>query len=224
MPSAGEPSHAERAGFRLIYVADPMCAWCWGFAPALAEVRGALGADVGFELVLGGLAPDDEQPMPEELRRYIQSAWDAVEARTGVRFNRDFWTACAPRRSTWPACRAVLAAERLAAGAGWPVFQALQRAYYLEARNPSERETLAAVFTETVRGGPGAEAFLETLDGPEVRAELDAHFRRRDALEAHAFPTLLVQHGEQVASLARGYASAAELRGQLTALGLTPAS
>ncbi|MDH5427723.1 MAG: DsbA family protein, partial [Nitrospirota bacterium] len=23
----------------LIYVADPMCSWCWGFSPVLEEIR-----------------------------------------------------------------------------------------------------------------------------------------------------------------------------------------
>ena len=29
----------------------------------------------------------------------------------GVRFNFDFWTHCTPKRSTYPACRAVIAAR-----------------------------------------------------------------------------------------------------------------
>ena len=44
---------------RLLYVMDPMCSWCWGFAPvldALAEQAGAAG--VGVDLVLGGLRRD----------------------------------------------------------------------------------------------------------------------------------------------------------------------
>ena len=63
----------------LIYVADPMCSWCWGFAPVLDEVRATLGLDVPLRYVMGGLAPDSVEPMPPEVREYVQSAWDAVE-------------------------------------------------------------------------------------------------------------------------------------------------
>ena len=41
---------------RLLYVMDPMCSWCWGFAPvvqALAEQAAAAG--VPLQLVVGGL-------------------------------------------------------------------------------------------------------------------------------------------------------------------------
>ena len=44
---------------RLLYVMDPMCSWCWGFAPvveALAEQAAAAG--VPLQIVVGGLRRD----------------------------------------------------------------------------------------------------------------------------------------------------------------------
>ena len=44
---------------RLLYVMDPMCSWCWGFAPvveALAEQAAAAG--VSLQIVVGGLRRD----------------------------------------------------------------------------------------------------------------------------------------------------------------------
>ena len=70
---------------RLIYVADPMCSWCYGFAPVLAEVEARLKPELPLTLVLGGLAPDDDAPMQAGMRRYVQDAWRAVAARTGAR-------------------------------------------------------------------------------------------------------------------------------------------
>ena len=41
---------------RLIYVMDPMCSWCWGFAPvAAALIAQAHEAGVPTHLVVGGL-------------------------------------------------------------------------------------------------------------------------------------------------------------------------
>lgn len=41
---------------RLIYVMDPMCSWCWGFAPvAAALIAQAAEAGVSTRLVPGGL-------------------------------------------------------------------------------------------------------------------------------------------------------------------------
>ena len=42
---------------RLIYAFDPLCGWCYGFAPALRALRQALPA-LEVELRIGGLHHD----------------------------------------------------------------------------------------------------------------------------------------------------------------------
>ncbi len=127
----------------VFYIGDPMCSWCWGFGPALAAVEAGLPAEVPLCYVMGGLAPDSDEPMAPEVRAYVQKNWRAVEAGTGASFNWDFWERCLPRRSTYPACRAVLAAQLQDAGPA--MFRAVQSAYYTEARNPSDLETLTSL-------------------------------------------------------------------------------
>lgn len=185
-----------------LYVADPMCSWCWGFAPVLERVVRAAGAPVRY--VMGGLAPDSDEVMSEATRAYVQSAWDAVERATGARFERAFWERCTPRRSTWPACRAVLAAERLEPGSSARMFAALQRAYYLEARNPSDDETLVEVGGEQ---GFAREALESMLASSEVRADLERDFALKEELGVSGFPTLVRLDGSGGAHiLTRGYA------------------
>ena len=100
----------------LYYVADPMCSWCYGFALEWKRAKDQLALPV--RLVMGGLASDSDEPMPAEMREYVQSAWRSVAQTTGAGFNHEFWERCTPRRSTYPSCRAVLAAEGMRAGAG----------------------------------------------------------------------------------------------------------
>ena len=207
------------ADLKLVYIADPMCSWCWGFAAVLDELRGDPGpglADATWELVMGGLAADSSEPMPEDVRAYVQNAWDAVERATGARFNREFWSRCAPRRSTYPACRAVLVAEGLRPGAGWSMFAALQRAYYLEARNPSLVETLGEVAAELVPAlGVDAAGFGELVEGDAARRDLAADLARRRALGVRSFPSLVVERAGAAACAVRGYAPLAEARESL---------
>jgi len=41
--------------------------------------------------VLGGLAPDSDQPMPEQMQRYLQQTWQRFQQVVpGTRFNFDF--------------------------------------------------------------------------------------------------------------------------------------
>jgi len=203
---------------RLYYVADPMCSWCWGFAPVLATIVRALPPGVPLQYVMGGLAPDSDEPMPGAVREYVQSAWDAVEQRTGARFNREFWVRCAPRRSTWPACRAVLAAAAQRADAGPAMFRAIQHAYYLDARNPSDRDTLVALARELP--GVDAERFDHELDSGENRARLQADFELRDRLGVSAFPTLVLEAEGRKLQLVRGHAPEAEVMRRLRDCGV----
>ena len=60
------------AATRLLYVMDPMCSWCWGFAPvveALAEQAARVG--VALELRLGGLRRATGLALDSQLRQTI---------------------------------------------------------------------------------------------------------------------------------------------------------
>ncbi len=201
----------------LIYITDPMCSWCWGFAPAIERIQESLPAGMDLALVLGGLAPDSDDPMPAETRAMVQGAWDAVEQRTGARFNRDFWERCAPRRSTWPACRAVLAARRLETGADWRVFKALQRAYYLEARNPSDEDTLIAVAGEQ---GLDKDAFRILLTSAEVQEDFAKDRQRCAEIGPTAFPTLAVSEPGGLTVITRGWQPFEAIEGTLAEHGI----
>jgi len=93
-----------------------MCSWCWGYKPRLAELEQALPPGVDLVYLLGGLAADTEQPMPQEMQQFLQQTWRKIALQLGTQFNHDFWHLNSPKRSTYPANRAVLAAEKQAAG------------------------------------------------------------------------------------------------------------
>ena len=59
---------------RLIYVHDPMCSWCWGFAETWQTLTEQLPADMPVVRLLGGLAPDSDEPMTFEQVRSTHGA------------------------------------------------------------------------------------------------------------------------------------------------------
>jgi len=128
---------------KLFYVHDPMCSWCWAFKPSLDTLRKELPDRIHVIKLLGGLAPDSEQPMSKETQSFVQGNWHEIQRRVpNTEFNFDFWTRCQPRRSTYPACRAVIAARLQGEQYDDEMTLAIQRAYYLQAKNPSNKETL----------------------------------------------------------------------------------
>jgi putative protein-disulfide isomerase len=175
---------------RLFYAHDPMCSWCWGFRPVWEQLRAKLPAGIAVTPLLGGLAPDNDHPMPESTRVHLQDTWRHIEQRIpGTRFNFAFWTECQPRRSTYPACRAVIAAGAQDPGREDLMVQAIQQAYYLHARNPSETDTLIELAGEI---GLDRERFAADLasDATEDRLQEEIGLCRR--LGMTGFPALVL--------------------------------
>lgn len=171
----------------LYFYHDPMCSWCWGYRPTSKKLFAELPAHVERRDILGGLAPDSDEPMPPALRETIAGHWRRIQGMLGTEFNFDFWTRCEPRRSTYPACRAVIAAGRQEREEA--MTEAIQHAYYLRAMNPSDLDTLETLAREI---GLDQEKFAADLRAPETNDELmrQVQFARNSPIRG--FPALAI--------------------------------
>jgi putative protein-disulfide isomerase len=171
-----------------------MCSWCWGFAPVLDELMDQMPDHIEVVRLVGGLAPDSDLPMPDETRAYVQRQWRRIEeVIPGRQFNFDFWSKCQPRRSTYPACRAVIAAREQGEDNDVLMTKAIQRAYYEQARNPSDTETLVDLAGEI---GLDAGIFANVLTSTAVDEQLDREIGHSRALGARGFPSLVLVDGD----------------------------
>lgn len=190
----------------LYYVHDPMCSWCYAFRPVWAQIQQQLPASIHVQTILGGLAPDTEQLMPQETRDYIQGQWHQVMRLVpGTIFNFDFWTQCQPRRATYPACRAVLLARQQSQAHESAMIQAIQNAYYQQARNPSDTDTLYALAQAI---GLDADAFASALQGDATREALLAEIHFSRSMGANSFPSLFLQRGNVISAIPHHYTDA----------------
>jgi len=168
-----------------------MCSWCWGFSRAWQQTLANLPAGVRVVRLLGGLAADNHQPMPQAMREALAETWRTIAAHVpGVEFNYEFWSRCKPRRATYPACRAVIAARRQGQQFDTAMTYAIQRAYYLQARNPSEEATLISLAAEL---GLDTEAFSQTLGAAQTHQELLREISLARGLGADSFPSLVLE-------------------------------
>jgi len=175
---------------KLYYAHDPMCSWCWAFRNAWDRVNVELGGKIPIVRLLGGLAPDSNEPMPLPMQDMLQDTWRNIQLRVpGTGFNFDFWKNCTPRRSTYPACRAVIAAARQGQDCHEPMTRAIQQAYYLDARNPSDDSTLVSLAEEL---GLDGERFSSDLQSEQVRNEFRRHLEMCRQFNIPGFPILLV--------------------------------
>ena len=178
----------------LIYVHDPMCSWCWGFEPVRRQLFDALDGGVAVRRLVGGLAPDSQEPMPLAMQVSLQQTWQRIEqVIPGTRFNYAFWSDCAPRRSTYPANRAVIAARQQGDEFDAAMTARIQQAYYREARNPSDDETLIELASDI---GLDLELFSQSLKSAQTQQLLLDEIHSARSMGMDSFPSLAIAQGD----------------------------
>ncbi|BAW80114.1 hypothetical conserved protein [Candidatus Nitrosoglobus terrae] len=166
--------------------------------------------------MLGGLAPDTEEPMPLTLQQKIQGIWKKIQKEVPrTEFNFDFWDKCHPRRSTYPACRAVIAAIKQGKVFEEAMILQIQRAYYLQARNPSDDATLISLAVDL---GLDRIQFINDLNSPETHAALTWEIQLSQTLGATGFPSLILKQLQHCYPLHIDYNSPLETIKQIKAL------
>ncbi|MGB5446792.1 MAG: DsbA family protein [Psychromonas sp.] len=171
------------------YVHDPMCSWCWAHLPVWQKFEACLVDLVPVHYVLGGLAPDCDHPMPAEQQKAIAGYWQKINNLLGTPFNFNFWSENIPRRSTYPACRAVIAAS-------WQnkmheMNSAVQKAYYLRAMNPSDVETHLILAEEL---GLNIDQFKADLSSAKLADEFKRQLTLAGNLPIQGFPSMVLKH------------------------------
>lgn len=193
---------------RLIYVMDPMCSWCWGFAPvAEALVQQARMGGVALHLVMGGLRSGAAALEPAK-RRYILEHWQAVEQATGQPFRFDGALPEGFVYDTTPACRAVTAARSLDPDRAWGLVKLIQQAFYCEGADVTRPSVLAELAEQA---GLDRAEFAQAYDSVEQQAATAADFSWAQGLGIAGFPTLLAERNGQFALLTNGYQALDEL-------------
>ena len=200
----------------LYYVHDPMCSWCWAFRLSHNSLMEKLPKGINVVRLLGGLAPDSNIPMPDVTRDYVIKNWQAIETQVPkTKFNYDFWKKCRPRRSTYPACRAVIAARKQKNEFDMEMTLAIQKAYYLHARNPSDYETLIELAEEI---GADKNKFSKDITSPETECILRKEINQSQSLDLKKLPSLLFVDGDKKSKIEPDYLDVKVMLNQIQSL------
>jgi putative protein-disulfide isomerase len=179
-------------GPHLVYFADPMCSWCWGFAPVLDAVGQRFGADLPVHLVLGGLRPGNRIPMGNPERDEIRSHWEHVREASGQPFDVTFFERADFVYDTEPASRAVVVMRRRSAADGLAGLRLTQRAFYAENRDVTDPQVLCALAGEL---GFDVERFRADFDADEAIRETRSDFETAPRIGVRGFPTMIAGTG-----------------------------
>ena len=190
-----------------------MCSWSWGFNNTWKKVQKSLPDSINIQYVLGGLAPDSNEIMPEKMRAYIQENWRKIQSVIpGTEFNYDFWQLCKPKRSTYPACRAIISVKNQDPTLETQILKLIQQAYYLNAQNPSENSTLIQLAKSLKLD---IKKFKKDLNSSNTQQQLEEDIALAKSLNIHSFPSLLLSNNQGNKLIAIDYNNADKIIKQI---------
>jgi putative protein-disulfide isomerase len=192
----------------LWYFADPMCSWCWGFAPVISAIKDAYAEQLKIALMLGGLRPGTTEPMTPQSRAEILHHWQDVHRLSGQPFAFEGALPEGFVYDTEPPCRAVIAVAEIDADKTFTYFKAVQAAFYADGRDVTRADTLAALVEEQ---GVDKSRFLERFGSEDMRKLTRRHFEVTRQTGVRGFPTVVLQNESGGTLLTNGYRPLAEL-------------
>lgn len=200
---------------KLIYVGDPMCSWCWGFAPEIED----LANDFEVEVVVGGLRPGPSaQALDDRMADSLLRHWVEIAERTGQPFDTGFLE----RRDGWiydtePAAIAVTQLRSVNVEETLAYFTTVQHAFYAEGLDVTDLEVLADLATRHL---VPREEFLTSLSDEASKKQAWADFSRARNWGISGFPTLVGELADdRLALLASGWTRADLIRTRISSLG-----
>ncbi len=204
----------------LIYIVDPMCSWCYGFAKTLDELLAQPGAAAPLQLavVMGGLRPFTTELLTSERAKEIAGHWHHVAQASGQMFAQAPHTALNIPGfiyDTEPASRAIVAMRMHWPKLVWRYLKAVQHAFYAEANNVTQADVLADL-AEAL--GVARADFARAFASQEMRDATLADFKQSQSWGVRGFPALIAEHGDHLHLVAQGFMPIETLRQQLEAV------
>jgi len=180
----------------LYYIHDPMCSWCYAFDRELKKIESNLPTSIHLVKIVGGLAPDSMDPMPDSLAITIQANWKKIEQTVPhIKFNFDFWEKNQAIRSTYPSCRAVLAAKNQSANFEDKMIAQIQWAYYQNAENPALDTVLIHCAKQI---GLDKQLFISDYKSEEINNQLRVQLQFCRDLGISSYPSLCLEIDKKI--------------------------
>lgn len=185
---------------RLIVVIDPMCSWCWGFAPVHRKIHQDYQDKASISVLTGGLRAGTQTITPTHLKETILHHWHQVAATTKQAFQFHF-----PDNliyDTEPACRAVVVIREHYPAKLLDYIELVQKQFYVENQDITQAAQLGDCAN---RLGLNRDEFLTHFHSKQIKEITKADFQQAFEYEATGFPTVLASFEQGFFPLVIGY-------------------
>ena len=204
----------------LLYLHDPLCAWCYGLSPAIQRLQAELAGRLDVSVLCGGMVVGTEAGPLAESWEALCPALAEIEAVAGAPFGGSFRAlgeAGTCRYDSEPPSRAIVAFRQLTQDPARTVVfaHAVQQALFRDGHDLNQATTYLPLLEPF---GVDAADFLSRWAAPETARTAQQEFAAVGRIGVQGFPTLVVRIGEQGYVLARGYQPYEQLRAGLEQL------
>jgi len=187
----------------LIYVGDPMCSWCYGFAPTKLKLEEQCAGRAVTTLVVGGLHTDWTEPQDAERKKFLDEHWHEIGERSGQPFKFDILERDDFVYNTEAVCRAAVTAREIEGNVfALNFFTHLQSAFYAENQDVTEDTVLIDLATNF---GLAGDEFSKLFSSDEMKQKTQEDFHFAQRLGVSGFPTVVVNDKNGFAYLTVGY-------------------
>ena len=197
-----ERDKLETSKRQILYFADPMCSWCWGFSPVMKTLIGIYGDRIHITLIMGGLRAGNTTPTSVAIREEILNHWRHVTQMTGQAFSFDGALPDGFVYDTEPPCRAVVTIRELNESNAFSYFSSLQEAFYVKQLDITRQDLLAGLAGDY---GVTREGFQSAFESDSLKAKTVAEFQFAQHLGIGGFPSVVLKDAHGFQLLTSGY-------------------
>jgi putative protein-disulfide isomerase len=200
---------------RLIYIADPMCSWCYGFVPEMQRLMEHYKNRLRFSLIMGGLRPGGGDPWNEEMKGFLRHHWEEITEKTKQPFNFNLLERSDFHYDTEPPCRAVVVVRDLMPEKTFSFYKAIQHAFYYLNQNPNELEFYLPICDSL---GIAKDAFEEKFYSEEYKNKTLKDFAHSRQLGIRGFPSIVLANETSIRLVTHGYSDFETMKNTLEGL------
>ena len=201
---------------RLIYVYDALCGWCYGFSAVMQRFYHEHTATLDFTVLSGGMMTGDRARPIAASRVYISEAYKVVEAQTGVEFGQAYLdnilssdTYISDSEKPGMAMTLFKTAQT---GRDVEFAGTLQQALY---RDGIDLNVDANYGPLVEHYGLNPDEFVRHIADAPIREQTLAEFALVAQFGINGFPSVIVENGENLYLVARGYVTYDTLAGNV---------
>ncbi|MEJ8757106.1 DsbA family protein [Pontibacter sp. H259] len=196
----------------ILYVTNPMCAWCYGFTPVVRRLAALWRGKLQVQVQLGNLQAYATESLQREERERLATSWHWVQQRTHQPFDFRFFLKRDYIFATEPACRALLCMRLLRPVLTLEVLRAMHSAFFADGLDLTDTRVLvqiAGLF------GVSENLFMALFESEEVMQQLDDEFESVAQLGATNFPSVYLKTRQGAELVSKGFCQLYELEQRL---------